>query len=843
MGKRPRVLLIGWDAADWKVINPLMDSGMMPALESLVNKGSIGNIATLDPPLSPMLWTSIASGKRAYDHGILGFLETTEDGEQLKPISSASRKSKAIWEILNSRGYKTQIYGWWPSHPAEPVDGIMVSNFFGKATKGSWWNDWPKSSNQVHPPELQEQMDALRVHPSELTYEQMAPFIKDIDSIYLKKDPRATHLAKDLAECLSVHAAATFGIEHHEWDFAAVYFNAIDHLSHVFMRYHPPRQEYIKEEDFELYKDVINSTYRFHDMMLARYLELIDDDTYVILLSDHGFHSDHLRLAKLPKEPAAIAREHNPLGVLCLKGPGIKADERIYGASLLDITPTILHLFDLPIGEDMEGKVLAQAFGRFEGTGSVESWEDDESSLKFGEGLGSDDAEVMQQLVDLGYVEAVDRESKDAIKKQLDENLFYLARSYADGARYVETSELLEKLCNDHPENYRYRSSLIRCYSKLGHSDAGLSHLSRLDEKHRLSPDMRLMEGELLILQGKGPKAKRIFDQVRAELGADSGMEFRLGEAYVKLDLWGLALDLFERVLNNNPDSFDALHGKGLCLMRLGKFELALDALLDSIGILYFNPSAHFHLGECLTLMEAYEEAAQALEMTLKLAPGMSSARELLISIHEKHLSDPMRLAELRSDLEQTERPVRVIVSGLPRSGTSMMMQMLEAGGIEPFTDSKRQSDEDNPKGYYEHEAIKRLAREQTAIDLAGDKAVKVISQLLPYLPPRYQYKVIFMHRPLEEVIRSQEHMLRRMGKLKEDTAVMNLGDKYAQSIQSARLWADSKPYVDFIEISYPKAVENPEDTAVEVANFLNMSLSVQDMKDVVEKRLHRNKI
>jgi tetratricopeptide (TPR) repeat protein len=491
----------------------------------------------------------------------------------------------------------------------------------------------------------------------------------------------------------------------------------------------------------------------------------------------------------------------------------------------------------------MEGKVLAQAFEGQVDIDFIETWEKEESAVKYAQNLGSDESEVMQQLVELGYIEAVDQENKEAVKKQWDENLFYLARSYAEGARFVEASELLEKLCNEHPENYRYRSSLIRCYSKLGYSDAGLAQLKRLDEKHRLSPDMRLMEGELLILQGKGPQAKLIFDQVKAELGADSGMEMRLGEAYLKLDRWGLALELFEIVLKSNPDSYDALHGKGLCLMRLGTLEAALDALLASIGILYFNPSAHFHLGECLALMEAYVEAAQALEMTLKLAPGMSSARELLIEIHEQHLSNPERLKELQTELEETERPLRVIVSGLPRSGTSMMMQMLEAGGIAPFTDAKRASDEDNPKGYYEHESIKRLAREQTAIDLAGDKAIKVISQLLTYLPPRYNYKVIFMHRPLGEVIRSQEKMLQRKGRLNKDATVMHLGDKYEQSIQSARLWAASRPYVDFIEIPYVEAIEHTEKIAAAVADFLDMPLSIKKMMEVVEKKLHRNKI
>ena len=134
-----KVLLIGWDAADWKVIHPLMDSGKMPTLEKLINTGVMGNLATLDPPLSPMLWTSIATGKTADKHGILGFTQPDAEGKQIRPVLSTSRKVKALWNILMQEGYKTNVVGWWPSHPAEPVNGerikILFSTCFHALTK------------------------------------------------------------------------------------------------------------------------------------------------------------------------------------------------------------------------------------------------------------------------------------------------------------------------------------------------------------------------------------------------------------------------------------------------------------------------------------------------------------------------------------------------------------------------------------------------------------------------------------------------------------------------------------------------------------------------------------
>ena len=119
-----RVLLIGWDAADWKMIHPLIDAGLMPALESIVN------LATLDPPMSPMLWTSVATGMHADKHGVLNFTEPVPGGKGIRPVLGPTRKTKAIWNILQQNGLKCHVVGWWPSHPAEPINGIMISNFF-----------------------------------------------------------------------------------------------------------------------------------------------------------------------------------------------------------------------------------------------------------------------------------------------------------------------------------------------------------------------------------------------------------------------------------------------------------------------------------------------------------------------------------------------------------------------------------------------------------------------------------------------------------------------------------------------------------------------------------------
>src|SRR6204780_5120831 len=138
---RTRTLLIGWDAADWKLLNPLIESGEMPVFGQLIERGVLADNITLEPILSPMLWNSIGTGKRADRHGILGFTEVDPESGRVRPVSSTSRRCKALWNILSQNGYRTNVVGWFGGHPAEPIRGVCVSDAFARALprKGKPW--------------------------------------------------------------------------------------------------------------------------------------------------------------------------------------------------------------------------------------------------------------------------------------------------------------------------------------------------------------------------------------------------------------------------------------------------------------------------------------------------------------------------------------------------------------------------------------------------------------------------------------------------------------------------------------------------------------------------------
>ncbi len=183
------------------------------------------------------------------------------------------------------------------------------------------------------------------------------------------------------------------------------------------------------------------------------------------------------------------------------------------------------------------------------------------------------------------------------------------------------------------------------------------------------------------------------------------------------------------------------------------------------------------------------------------------------------------------------------VVSGLPRSGTSMMMKMLEAGGIPPVTDEIREADEDNPKGYYEFERVKQMDQGDTAwVAGAQGKVVKVISALLKHLPADYSYRVVFVRRNMPEILASQRKMLIRRGEdpdKMDDKQMAMLFDKHLKQIEE---WLNAQPNFRVLYVHYSDVLADPMPHIAQINEFLGGKLDPQAMASVVDRNLYRNR-
>lgn len=898
-----RLLLIGWDAADWQMIHPLLDAGQMPVLDGLIREGVMANLATLQPPISPMLWNSIATGKTADKHGILGFTERDPHTGEGRPFSVLSRRTKAVWNIFQQAlGWRCHVANWWAGHPAEPLDGVTVTpSFFNTERIGP--DLWRVPSQSIHPAGLEAEFAPLRMGIDEVDEHLVLPFIPRAAEIDQRSDVRLERLARLLSDTCSQQAIATAVLEREPWQFAAVYSDALDHFSHGFMRYHPPRGPHIAPEDFEMYREVMTSAYRFHDLMLGRLLELAGPEATVVLCSDHGFQSGLMRPYDDPREPAGPTFWHRDFGVLVMKGPGIKRDERIYGANLLDIAPTLLTLAGLPVGRDMDGKPLLEALHNPAAPTPIPSWDD----VPGRDGrhppgtrweMTDQDAEsLVRQFAALGYIDepTADRQ-KDGENSEI-EGRYNLAQVHLSAGRWPDAIGLLEGLVAARAWETRYIHQLANAYLKGGWFRAAEELLAQAYPPESADSNIplvvRLMRAKARL--GRGDRegaAARLADMMPRMLRHPT-LWVESGWLWFELGRLAEAEQCFRRAVELENDTAAAWQGLSSVHLRRRENGAAIDAALEAVQRLHHLPVAHLNLGIGLAREGQTSEALVALRRAVGMQPGLVAAHRWLAALHATrqpdsflagaHRNDAHRLsrergaesAAVRSRAEEArallellppaERARRehearpsppsimrldktfVIVSGLPRSGTSLMMQMLQAGGLPARTDGERTADLDNPEGYLEWEAIKRVARQPDLLDEPGleDKAIKVVSMLLNHLPRHYRYRVIFMQRPAAEIARSQARMIARRGTAgagDDESAVAQ--QLQAHREETLRLLRGSPNVFEVLEVDFPALVADPETWTARVADFVGPERLPhrERMPGIVRRDLHRNK-
>jgi predicted AlkP superfamily phosphohydrolase/phosphomutase/Tfp pilus assembly protein PilF len=974
-----KVLLVGWDAADWRVIRPLMDAGKMPTVRCLVENGATGQIATLHPPLSPMLWTSIATGKRPFKHGIHGFSEPTPDGRGIQPVTNLSRKSKALWSILHQKGLRSVVIGWWPSHPAEPINGVMVSDHYHRAS-GPLDQGWPLLADAVYPPELADSLAALRMHPDQLAPHMVEPFIplaKDIDQDH---DKRLAVFMRTLAECMSIHSAAVWLLENQPWDFFAIYYDSIDHFCHAFMKYHPPRQSWIGERDFELYHDVVSMAYQLHDRMLGTLLEKAGQDTTVVLMSDHGFHPDHLRAASIPEIPAGPAIEHRDLGILAISGPGIRRDEVLDGPSVLDIAPTILTLYGLPVGEDMDGKVLSQAFVEAPKIEFLPSWED----VPGADGRHPPHTrldpvaahEALEQMIALGYIERPDENCEIAVTKTIRELRFNLGEAYQDDDRHMEAHQIFTELNAADVDEQRFAVGLFVSCQALGmyeemrrivddldgrrralfeeaptriaelheianeraaverrqdkkeaeadHSDQAQTEKAEVEPESALGdPDLNgrylnenerrelarwrnlaryqppvvdYLRAQVLVAEKRYGEALATLERVKEAQLVRPGLFLQIGDLYLRLGRSRAARQVYEKALAIDPDNAHAHLRLCRIALRRKKFSVAAQSALDALQRIYRYPLAHFLLGLALTGMKEFERAAEAFRAAISFNPNFPEAHVRLAALLDKQLGDaesarehqrlarrmrkgmsrtrhqvfpcdsiprpsvaqpvenapmvstppdnPLTAAEPPPEIPPLEKSL-IVVTGLPRSGTSMLMQMLAAGGMSVVSDGLREADEDNPRGYLEFEPVKNLLTDSKWLLEGRGRAIKILAPLLAALPPGLACRVILSERDLDEVLDSQERMLVRRNQPLAATPERRwmLKDEYERTLGRVKAMLTQRPGTQLLIVEHGDAISDPHVTAEKVNKFLGGGLDVAKMAAAVDPTLHRNRV
>jgi predicted AlkP superfamily phosphohydrolase/phosphomutase len=345
-----RIIVFGVDAADWGVMENLLRDGRLPNFQRLIDEGATGISRTLIPlTKSPIIWTSIATGKVPEKHGIGGFVRVVAGGDTV-PYTGNARRVKALWNILSEADYRVGVVGWMVTWPAEEVNGYMVSDYVQYEQQHSIRPD-----RQTYPEDLFGEIDHLRVIPENVNDATIARFYPvSASPEEVQAAPWHKSYVKMIYATDETMRRITLHLFEKDVDFLAVYLNGVDSFGHAFWHHRTK----VKESPLS---EIIDKYYVWVDEALGEFMDLMDDDTLLIVCSDHGFHGPRRR----PDGGLMLGiYMHGENGIIGLMGKGVRKGGEILDADVLDITPTILYAFGLEVGRDMDGRVLTDAFDR-----------------------------------------------------------------------------------------------------------------------------------------------------------------------------------------------------------------------------------------------------------------------------------------------------------------------------------------------------------------------------------------------------------------------------------------------------------------------------------------------
>jgi predicted AlkP superfamily phosphohydrolase/phosphomutase/Flp pilus assembly protein TadD len=460
-----RLVIVGVDGGDWMNLRPLMDAGKLPNFARLVRDGASGPLRSEEPMLSPLLWTTMATGRLPEQHGVLNFTAVDPKTGARAPVSRHNRKVDAFWNMLGDYHHSVDIIGWLATDPAETVNGVMITDKFGYLAYVP--EDTARAQDaSTFPPSRRAEFAALVTHSNAVTDDEMKRFVHLSDG-ELDKHRHTSDTNDPVNNLLHLYAStrtyqkiATHLLDQDRPDVLAVYFEWVDAVSHLFMLHTPPKLPDVSQAEYDAYQDVIEQAYMVQDDVLGDIMQHMDERTVLMVISDHGFKSGAARLKNRPEIWAGnAALWHRPDGIVAFYGAGVKKGASIEGASIRDVAPTVLALTGLPHADDMPGKVITSAFDdnvtRTFSTERVATLDKQREDATAGTASGASE-QTMKKLEALGYVTP---DNPDALHN--------LGQRYQQQGEYRKAIENYKKAIALRPTFYNAYNNLATCYGEL----------------------------------------------------------------------------------------------------------------------------------------------------------------------------------------------------------------------------------------------------------------------------------------------------------------------------------------------------------------------------------------
>ncbi|MFB3785296.1 MAG: tetratricopeptide repeat protein [bacterium] len=669
---RGRIIVIGLDALDLKILHELVSQNRLPAFKHLLENGAHGELQSYHPLLSPLIWTTIATGRPPDEHGILDFTSLDQNGTPII-VPSSQRKCAAVWNIVSARGRSCSVAGWIATWPAENILGTMVSDRF---VPSSFVQEQTLLENIIpqltFPEKLAFPLSDFRQDYTRIGCPELRPYLRlrEADCQQSLASPftvydRIQHFRLILSRTETSMAVLLDLVDHHPTDLTLAYFDATDSTAHLFMQERPPRRSQVTEEDFACFSNAVDAIYERMDRLVNDVLGRLNERDTLVVLSDHGFRSgeERLKRSSLTTMGPAVSW-HREKGVLLARGPSIQPGE-IQDASVFDIAPTLLAMLDIPPSLEMPGKILPEFIGgkaQAESFVRVPDWDGDYHPPELPRVDSAYSGLDLEQLQALGYAAADVKQKSEGHGENVNDH-YNLSVYYEYQGEYDRALQEIERALSLDPSHRKALGTRCRLLTQLHQFEKAEAEIVRLtaimkreiaDAESELAghptgdPTQNALlharieagkmglselyhnQGELEFQRGAAEKAVLCFMQ-SSELDPDN-MEtlYNLGTCYGMTGQYDKSVEKLTDLLKLNPHHQKGRQSLAVAYLRLQRGALALSLLESLVLEIPNDANIHYLMGEGYRTEQNAEKARECYEKALKIDPNLNKARQRL---------------------------------------------------------------------------------------------------------------------------------------------------------------------------------------------------------------------
>jgi len=578
-----KIVVVGWEGADWSHAQPLLDAGQLPTLALLIGTGCSGPVRGFAPWLPPVSWTTLATGAHPDRHGIHGVAVFDEPAGRPVTFGTAHRRVPALWNYFSAHARSCVVLGWPATYPAEALaPGIMVSDAFAHAPEGP--NDpWPVPSGSVSPASRAADLAELRSRPEEIDPGLLGLFIPKLSEIDPALDSRPGWLRQQLSELYTMHNTAVVLCGEGQPDFLTVHFPFIAAVQKKFGVFQSPRHTAAGTFDHAHYADVVSSAYRLQDVLLRDLLNGCSADTLIVVVSAHGIAHGEARPARPPLNAAEYATWCRPHGLLVMKGPGLRTRKTIPGARIEDLAPTLLAWSGLAHDPRLDGRAMQELFSPppeiAPAHSSVpDSWFPAPVIDPFDSRATAVTGRLLRRLIAQGLVNPLTGSTSEAGRWLQGENAFLLGRALVDLHRTSDALAPLQQAFLAAPESSPRALSLIHCLVRLGLSAEAMP-VARIFIDHGEHDSRHRMVRALELYRPHPDAALALLAEVAEPEFAETrrGLERMI---FSRLRRHRDVAASFQHSLTQQPGSAELWLGLALAQLRLGEFAAARTSVL-----------------------------------------------------------------------------------------------------------------------------------------------------------------------------------------------------------------------------------------------------------------------